>query len=128
MGGIDLRVFKGVFYDIDEIGLALAQERPGLEPLTRAVKAALRLRGFLDTVPEPNIGLYSALLSIERCLTRQGRSPKLFDEHGVADLAGKVAEARGDLKRLREYCEGLKRAWQVCALDYRQADRQAARR
>lgn len=124
MPNIDLRAFKGVFYDLDEIGLALAVARPAPELLHRARKAVARLREFLDAVPDPSIGVYSALASIERCLIRQGQPPKLFDE---ADLGRRVAEARADLRHLREYCEGLQLAWRLCALDTQQAERAAGR-
>lgn len=124
MKSINLRAVKEALDDLDEIGRALSEERPGLEALARGSQAVKRLRSFLDTVPEPSLGMYSALSDIERCLLRQKKPPQLFDDSRL--LGQRVASACEDHTRLRLYVTALSKAWQICALNSSWADRKAA--
>lgn len=119
---IDLRAFRGVYYDLDEIGLALAREEIGAEVGGRARKAVERLRVFLTSVPRLQTGLLSDLSIIDRCLARQMEPPRLFD---VAGLSRRLERARDSHRQLRGYLEGLEMAWRVCAMDSGLADQAA---
>lgn len=116
---MDLRAFKGLRYDLDEIGLALALNEPGQETLGRARKAVARLRCFLMEVPEPVLGVFSDCDLLDRYFGRKLKPAGLFA--GAGQDAG-LASARGVASHLRDYLEDLEKAWSLCALAPVQAD------
>lgn len=123
MRDIDLRSFKGVFYDLDEIGLVLGLDgQPGAETLGRALKAAGRLEEWLKVIPEPGIIVFSHVGWIRRALLRLRQPESLFSK---PDYAGMLARPRESHRALRAYIETLETAWSICALDRKQADKAA---
>ena len=119
---IDLRKFKGVYYDLDEIGLALATVKSGPEEVDRAQKALTRLGNFVATIEDPYLGVQSDLNFVGRGLVSQAKAPGLLFDGSQAIPAPALVTAREAHLRLRNYMELLQRAWQVCALDTQWAD------
>lgn len=122
---MDLRAFKGLRYDLDEIGLALSLAEPGQEALGRARKAVARIRDFLKDVPDPSGGVFSDCALLEAYFSRKLKPAGLFAEAGSG---GGLESARGLAEHLRHYLDGLEKAWSICALAPEQADMAAERR
>lgn len=126
-GVMDLRAFKGLRYDLDEIGLALSLNDPGQEALGRARKAVSRILDFLKDVPNPALGVYSDCNIIDRYFfSRKLKPTTLFDD--IRTGVWLLESARTAERHLRDYLEGLEKAWTICALAPDQADLIAAQK
>lgn len=118
---IDLRAFKGLYNDLDEIGFALSAPEAGQEAVGLARKALGRMQEFLEgNVADPSLGVLSDLKFIGAGLG-EGRSGGLFSG------GPKLDSAREAHQHLRRYIEGLEKAWIFCQLAPGQAD-EAGRR
>ena len=119
---IDLNKFKGLFEDLNEIGLALALDQPGQEAVGRARKALARLESFLKAdVAEPTLGMISNIKAVATGLDNCGRG-------GLFAAPPDLTSVREAHQRLRAYIEALEKAWMLCLMAPAQADRAARRR